>query len=109
MFSPTVVGRLRTQLGFGGVIISDSVSMGGIGARYSLPDATVLALAAGNDLVLLGNGDPAYEGEAMAAVTAAVLAGRLDRALLHESAMKVNRLRDKWGRRFTHCRSVRTV
>lgn len=109
MFSPTVVGRLRTQLGFGGVIISDSVSMGGIGARYSLPDATVLALAAGNDLVLLGNGDPAYEGEAMAAVTAAVLAGRLDRALLHESAMKVNRLRDRWGRRFTHCRSVRTV
>jgi Beta-glucosidase-related glycosidases len=109
MFSAPVVSRLRTQLGFGGVIISDSVSIGGIGARYSLPEATLLALAAGNDLVLLGNGDPAYEGEAMAAVRSAVLSGRLDRAALHESALRVNRLRDRWGRRFTHCRAVKAV
>jgi beta-N-acetylhexosaminidase len=109
MFSAPVVGRLRTQLGFGGVIMSDSVSLGGVGARWPLPDATVLALAAGNDLVLLGNGDPAYEGQAMAAVRDAVLTGRLDRAALHESALRVNRLRDRWGRRFTHCRPVKTA
>jgi beta-N-acetylhexosaminidase len=107
MFSAPVVGRLRTQLGFGGVIISDSVSMAGIGARYSLPEATVLALGAGNDMVLLGNGDPAYEGDAIAAVSAAVLSGRLDRATLHASATRVNRLRDRWGRRFVHCRAVK--
>lgn len=105
MFSAPVVSRLRTQLGFSGVIISDSVSMGGIGARWSLPEATVLALAAGNDLVLLGNGDPGYEAAAVAAVRAAVLSGRLDRVALHESAMRVNALRDKWGRRFIHCRA----
>jgi beta-N-acetylhexosaminidase len=104
MFSPPVVARLRTQLGFGGVIVSDSVSMGGIGARWSVPEATVMALAAGNDLVLLGNGDPAYEMKALATVRAAVLSGRLDRARLHESAMRVNALRDRWGGRFTHCR-----
>jgi beta-N-acetylhexosaminidase len=107
MFSAPVVGRLRSQLGFGGVIVSDSVSMGGISDRYPLPEATVLALAAGNDLVLLSNGDPAYEAQAFAAVRAAVLSGRLDREALHESAMRVNRLRDKWGRRFTHCRAVK--
>lgn len=106
MFSASVVGRLRSQLGFGGVIISDSVSMGGISDRYSLPEATVLALAAGNDMVLLGNGDPAYEAAAIAGVRDAVLSGRLDRAKLHESAMRVNRLRDRWGRRFIHCRPV---
>jgi beta-N-acetylhexosaminidase len=109
MFSTPVVSRLRTQLGFAGVIMSDSVSMGGIGARYSLPEATVVALAAGNDLVLLGNGDPGYEAEALAAVHAAVLSGRLDRTRLHESAMRVNELRDRWGRRFTHCRPVKSV
>ena len=105
MFSAPVVGRVRTQLGFDGVIISDSVSMGGIGARWSLSEATILALAAGNDLVLLGNGDPGYEAAAAAAVRAAVLSGRLDRAALHASAMRVNALRDRWGRRFTHCRA----
>jgi beta-N-acetylhexosaminidase len=109
MFSAPVVTRLRTQLGFNGVIMSDSVSMGGIGARYSLPEATVLALAAGNDMVLLGSGDPAYEAEAMSSVSAAVFAGRLDRASLHESAMRVNRLRDKWGRRFPHCKAVKSI
>jgi beta-N-acetylhexosaminidase len=109
MFSAAVVSRLRTQLGFAGVIMSDSVSMGGIGERYSLPEATVVALAAGNDLVLLGNGDPGYEAQALAAVRAAVLSGRLDRAKLHESATRVNQLRDRWGRRFTHCRPVKSV
>jgi beta-N-acetylhexosaminidase len=109
MFSAPVVSRLRTQLGFDGVIVTDSLSMGGVGARYSLPEATILALAAGNDLVLLGNGDPGYEREAMAAVSAAVQSGRLDRVKLHESAKRVNQLRDKWGGRFRHCRALRTA
>jgi beta-N-acetylhexosaminidase len=109
MFSAPVVGRLRAQLGFGGVIVTDSLSMGGVGARYSLPEAAVAAIAAGNDLVLLGNGDPGYEAEAIVAVRAAVVSGRLDRAALHESAMRVNRLRDRWGRRFVHCRAVKAT
>ncbi len=105
MFSAPVVSRLRTQLNFGGVIMSDSVSMGGIETRWSLPQAAVMALAAGNDLVLLGNGDASYEADALAAVRAAVLSGRLDRTRLHESAVRVNALRDRWGRRFTPCRA----
>jgi beta-N-acetylhexosaminidase len=105
MFSAPVVGRLRSQLNFGGVIMSDSLSMGGIGARWSLQQAAVMALAAGNDMLLLGNGDLAYEASAIAAVRAAVLSGRLDRARLHESAMRVNALRDRWGRAFAPCRT----
>jgi beta-N-acetylhexosaminidase len=105
MFSPSIIGRLRSQLGFNGVIVSDSLSMGGIVARWPLPEAAVLALAAGNDMLLLGDGDPAYEASAVAAVRAAVLSGRLDRARLHESAMRVNALRDRWGRRAMPCRT----
>lgn len=105
MFSPAVVGRLRSQLGFGGVIVTDSLSMGGIGARWSLQEAAVLAIAAGNDMIMLGNGDPSYEASAIAAVRSAVLSGRLDRTRLHESAMRVNALRDRWGRRVMPCRT----
>src|SRR4029077_19699569 len=92
MFSPSIVGRLRTQFGFGGVIMTDSLSMGGIGARWSLQEAAVLALAAGYAMLLCGGGSPANEAPAEAAVRAAVLSGRLDRTRLHESAMRVNAL-----------------
>jgi beta-N-acetylhexosaminidase len=105
MFSAPMISRLRTQLGFGGVIMTDSLSMWGIGSRWPLPEAAVMALAAGNDMILLGNGDPNYEADAVSAVRAAVLSGRLDRTKLHESAMRVNALRDRWGRRLIPCRA----
>ncbi len=98
VFSPAIVSRLRDELGFGGVIMSDSLSMWGIGQKWGLPQAAMMALAAGNDMLLLGNGDPSYEAQAMEAVRGAVLSGRLDRGKLHESAMRVNGLRDRWGR-----------
>ena len=77
--------------------------MGGVGARYSLPQAAVMAVAAGNDLILLSNGDPVYETKAMTAIKTAVISGQLDRTQLHESAIRVNQLRDKWGLPLTPC------
>ena len=106
LFSPAIISRLRTQLGFGGVIVTDSLTMWGVASRWPLPEAAVLALAAGNDMILLGSGDPSYEADAVSAVRAAVLSGRLDRTKLHESAMRVNALRDRWGRRLIPCRAL---
>jgi beta-N-acetylhexosaminidase len=97
VFSPAIIKRLRGELGFQGVIVTDSLSMWGIGQKWSLASAAVMALSAGNDMILLGNGDPYEEHAAVAAVRAAVLDGRLDRTRLHESAMRVNALRDRWG------------
>jgi hypothetical protein len=62
-----------------------------------------MALAAGNDMLLLSNGDPSYEVQAINALKTAVLSGRLDRTKLHESAMRVNAMRDRWGRHLTPC------
>ncbi len=51
--SPNVVtGLLRDQLHFNGVIISDTLWMGGISNTYSLAQAAVLAVKAGEDLIL---------------------------------------------------------
>jgi beta-N-acetylhexosaminidase len=43
---------LRQQLKFNGVIISDTLWMGGISNTYSLAQAAVLAVKAGTDLLL---------------------------------------------------------
>jgi|GEM_PF-527244 len=51
--SPNVVtGLLRDQLHFKGVIISDTLWMGGISNTYPLPQAATLAVKAGIDLIL---------------------------------------------------------
>ncbi|HCI82268.1 MAG TPA: hypothetical protein DHW02_21550 [Ktedonobacter sp.] len=51
--SPNVVtGILRNNLGFQGVIISDTLWMGGISNTYTLAQAAVLAVKAGTDLIL---------------------------------------------------------
>jgi beta-N-acetylhexosaminidase len=51
--SPNVVTKLlRQQLNFNGVIISDTLWMGGISNAYSLAQAAVLAVKAGTDLLL---------------------------------------------------------
>ena len=103
LFSASVIGRLRTQLNFEGVIMSDSLSMYGIGVKWPLPQAAVMALQAGNDLLLLSNGDPIYEVSAIKAVKAAVLAGRIDWTKLHQSATRVNAMRDRLGRALSPC------
>ncbi|HZB98065.1 MAG TPA: glycoside hydrolase family 3 N-terminal domain-containing protein [Candidatus Sulfotelmatobacter sp.] len=90
MFSPAVVtGLLREQLGFHGVIITDSLSLGGITARYPLPAAALGALQAGNDLLLLSNADTAYEARAIDAVRQAVQSGALPVERIEMSASRI--------------------
>lgn len=97
LFSRRVVtGLLREQLGFQGVIVSDGLGMGGITARYTLPDATVAALQAGNDLVLLNSGDAAYQEQAIRALKRAVLSGAIPSSQLQDSAQRVVALRARW-------------
>jgi beta-N-acetylhexosaminidase len=109
VFSPAIIKRLRGELGFRGVIVTDSLSMWGIGQKWPLASAAVMAVAAGNDMILLGNGDPYQEDAAVAAVRAAVLDGRLDRTRLHESAIRVNALRDRWGHASPSCQRPLTA
>lgn len=51
----TITGLLRRHLGFDGVVISDDLQMQAITEHYRLDEALCLALAAGVDLLLIGN------------------------------------------------------
>ena len=83
--------RLLRSLGFGGVAITDAVGMEAIVEEWSLPEATVLALNAGADLVLATPGDRA--AAMRDGVVAAVADGRLSEARLDEAVGRVLRLR----------------
>jgi beta-N-acetylhexosaminidase len=99
LFSRTVVtGLLRERLDFQGVIVTDGLGMGGITTLYTLPLATVAAVRAGNDLVLLNSGDAAYQAAAIEAVKQAVRSGAIPMEQVQASAGRVIALRARWPR-----------
>ncbi|MDQ6523725.1 glycoside hydrolase family 3 N-terminal domain-containing protein [Nocardioides sp. LHD-245] len=96
--SAPVLGLLRAELGYDGAIVSDALDMAGASAGRGIPEAAVLALAAGCDLLCLGPDQPAaLVREVQAAVVAAVASGRLPRARLDDAAERVGRIRRGLG------------
>ena len=88
--SPTVLGMLRDRVGFDGVIVSDALDMAGASSVHGIPEAAVLALVAGCDLLCLGPDKPASLVEDVrAAVVAAVDDGRLPVVRLADAARRV--------------------
>ena len=55
--SEAITGLLRNDLGFDGLVMTDSLDMGAITDRWATAVAVELALTAGADVVLLGNVD----------------------------------------------------
>ena len=82
---PIVTGLLRRELGFTGVIYTDSMLMDAISAMTGPGEAAVKAVQAGADVVL----DPEDVRDAAAAMKAALASGTLTRARLLDSARRV--------------------
>lgn len=73
---------LQKQLGFKGLIFTDAMKMGAVA---SIKDASVLALLAGNDIIL----DPMYIERDIDLVKKAVAEGRIDTTLINLKCKKV--------------------
>ena len=87
--SPKVVtGILRDQLHFNGVIISDTLWMGGISNTYSLSQAAILAVKAGIDLIL-GPRGLQDTVTMLANMKQAVMSGQLPLASINASVQRI--------------------
>lgn len=90
--SPSVIqGVLGNQLGFKGLVMTDSLSAGAISqAGYSVPQAAVAAITAGADQILFGS-TPAVEtaDQVVAAIVAANQSGTLSTARLDDAVAQV--------------------
>jgi beta-N-acetylhexosaminidase len=94
--SAPVLGLLRDRLGYDGVIVSDALDMAGASAGRGIPEAAVLSLAAGADLLCIGAEKPAaLVRETQDAIVAAVLEGRLSRERLEEAVARIDRMLDE--------------
>jgi len=89
-----VTGLLRGELGFTGVVICDALEMKAASAVFGIPEAAVLAVIAGVDLLCLGRDtDEAMYHAVRAALADAVASGRLPGGRLEEAAVRVASLR----------------
>ncbi|MCX5557881.1 glycoside hydrolase family 3 protein [Streptomyces sp. NBC_00038] len=92
--SPAILtGILRGELGYDGLVVTDSLGMEGVRTKYGDDRVPVLALKAGVDQLL----NPPSLDIAWNAVLKAVRDGELTEARLDESILRVLRLKSKLG------------
>ncbi len=84
---------LRRQLGFEGLLVTDAMDMKGVVDKFGASEAATMAIAAGNDVLLM----PGSVTGAIDAVVAGVRLGRYTEARLNASVRRVLVLKEKLG------------
>ncbi len=79
---------LRKEFGYDGVVLTDALYMQGITQKWSMPEAAVLALQAGNDM-LLGPTGADQMIEMLNALKQALQDGRLTKQRIDEAATRI--------------------
>ena len=95
----TIKRYLRDKLGYKGLVVSDDLLMGAIRQRYGVEEASILALQASVDMLLISQNQGRVErGAAERVVTAlrsAITTGRLSSKALTASIQRVRALRSR--------------
>ena len=91
----TVTGLLRGELGWDGVVVTDDLQAAAIVQAFGADEAVLLALEAGDDLLLFANQqayDPRIVDRVVDTVSAAVKSGRLPEGRIDEAWARVQRV-----------------
>ncbi len=91
--SSEIISILRNDLNFKGIVITDSMSMKAITNTYASDKAAVMALKAGNDMILI----PSDLDTAISGIISAVKGGEISEGRLNESVLKILKLKYSSG------------
>ena len=95
--SPRAInGVLRTQLGYNGVVITDGLYMRGISEKWSLSQAAVLSIIAGNDMIE-GPYTPDLVASVVTALKQALQQGTLTMARVNQAVERILLLKIHFG------------
>jgi beta-N-acetylhexosaminidase len=89
-------GLLRGELGYDGVVITDGLYMQGISDRWSLSEASVMAIEAGSDLIE-GPYTSSQVAEVVVALKQAVQQGHITMQRLDQSVQRILLLKMQYG------------
>lgn len=95
--SPAIItGVLRSELGFDGVVMTDALYMQGISNKWGMPQAGVMALQAGCDM-LLGPWSASQMRDMINAIKSAMRNGSLSKARIDQSMRRILTLKIRMG------------
>lgn len=95
--SPVVIdGTLRGELGYDGVIITDDLHMRALTAQWPFPDASVLAVKAGADVITAPD-SPLEVQQTKDALAQAITSGALSRERIDTSVRRILTLKIQMG------------
>lgn len=96
--SPTMLGMLREDFGFDGVIMTDAMDMAALANRYYVPDAALMFVQAGGDMIVTGPWMAwGMQRAAMGRIIEAVKNGDLDEHRVDESVRRILQLKADYG------------
>lgn len=99
--SPKVlIELLRGELGYQGLIVSDALGMGALAQHYTLPDAAVLAVQAGVDVLTFGDGGVSWAQDEVAVyqrLLEAVSTGEISAQRLDDAVRRILTTKDRRG------------
>lgn len=94
---PIVTGFIRGHLGYRGLIVTDSLAMGGLGPHItSIQAAAVRAIAAGNDMVLIAADVPTIK-ITLTALDHAAFAGEIPVSAINASVRRILLVKARLG------------
>ncbi len=91
-----VTDILRHQFGYDGVVLTDALYMLGIARKWSVPQAVVLAIEAGNDMIL-GVRDSSVLGASVTTLKQAIAHGSLSMERIDESVSRIIALKIQYN------------
>lgn len=95
--SPRIVdGLLKQELGYTGLVLSDDLEMRAISSRYGIPEATVAAMTAGCDAVLMCGASQEPQAAALEAVIRAAENGTLPVKRLEDALARHRRVKERF-------------
>jgi beta-N-acetylhexosaminidase len=95
--SPHMVdGLLKKRLGYQGLVLSDDLEMKAISGRYGMAEATVMAIAAGCDAVLMCGEDQAAQAVALEAVIHAAEDGTITLQRVEDALARHRRVKERF-------------
>jgi beta-N-acetylhexosaminidase len=94
--SKLVTGVLRDQMGFQGVIMTDSLSMEGVSAYYSTKQAAVLAVEAGSDIIM-GADTPGTVATMLQGIKEAISTGEITKQRIDQSVSRILMMKYQMG------------